>query len=120
MYFSKILPLQNNLTEMKDEADDALIRNCGFDVVTAVSLRESGQEKTLQTFDDKILPSTIQILAQFSEDEKRVGSADSLYFLWRIKKYSKDFSVTFPDKDMEILKKVPDERPRFSGKIGNK
>jgi hypothetical protein len=119
LYLCQILPLESKLNEKNDEADDALIRKCQFDVVIAVSLREAGQEKTLQLYDDKILPSTIQILSQLSKEQNRVGSGDCPYLLWRIKKYSRDFSVTFPEKEMEILKEIPDERPRFSGKIGN-
>jgi len=118
LYVNKISPLQRELDEKKEEARDKLIRDCGFDVYIAVSLREVGQEKTLQSFDEKILPSDIQVLFKFY-NESYIGSKDSLYLLWRIKKYSKDFSIAFPKKEMEILNNISDKRPTFSGKIGD-
>ncbi|HUB65910.1 MAG TPA: hypothetical protein VL981_00330 [Candidatus Methylacidiphilales bacterium] len=118
LYLGKVLPLQERLAEKKYEADENLIKGSALDIVIAVSLRESNQEKTLKILDETILPTDIQIFNKFVK-ENCLMSSDSAYFLWRIKKYSKDFSVKFPKNEMDIISKVPNERPKFSGKIGN-
>ena len=111
-YFLKVLPLQEAIQEIQLINEDKVVKDCAHDISLAVSLREAKQDQILHFLDEKNLPFAIEILEQYSEQDT-VDSHYSKYLLWKIKKYSKDFSVTFPAKEMEIINKVPEEYSTF-------
>lgn len=114
LYLGNILPLENELKQMRDRENDTVLVYCGFELAIAVSLRETNQVKLLASLDEQMLPTVIRLCSTKYKKELYAK-----YLLWRIKKYSKDFTVKFSKDDMEILSKVPDERPAHPGKIGN-
>lgn len=106
LYWSVISPFHKKIEHLRDEADSKLLGSLGWDISIAVRLREGDQEKLLKSFDDIFLPNGIVILS-----EKFNESPTARFYLWRVKKYCRDFSVSFPEKQMNILKNVPDQRP---------
>lgn len=121
VYWGKVLPLEHKLDELNIKLEHVeegvtadAIRDCCYDILVAVSLREANQVRLLAMLDEKRLPADIQLC---SVNYK--SSLNAKYVLWRIKQYSKDFAVKFSKDEMEILSKVPDKRPEFPGKIGN-
>ncbi len=85
-----------------------------MDILFAVWLKENNQRRLIDYFDEKSLPSVVRTLSVGYND-----NVQAAYCLWRIKKYSKEFSVVFPEEVRSILDKVSDDRPKFPGKIGN-
>lgn len=84
------------------------------DISTAVYLRENKQDYLLNKLDNTILPHEVLALRK-----EYSNHPDAPYFLWRIKRYYNDFSISPPAETKSILDGVPVERPRNSRQIGN-
>lgn len=112
MYLGIVVGLNKKIESLNDESDDALIRNFGWKLYIGVCIRES-HYKEVEDSVDKHLYFIIKLL-----NKKFSDRASAKYLLWRIKKYSKDFSIQFPKDAKEILNNIPDERPDYPEKIG--
>lgn len=114
VYVAKVQETKKELNDLKEELSGLFVSNSGWIISVAVQLREGDSKKILDYLDTKALPLTVRAMNGEFKD-----NTNAPYYLWRIKKYAHDFSITFDGKTNEILNAIPEKRPINPSKIGN-
>ena len=99
-------------SDLYARVDDATVGAVIYNLKAAYHLREAKPELLLSE-SEQALGGHVRYLQAMEQP-----NAQARYLLWKIKRYYSDFKVTPPAELAPLLARIPDDRPNYSGRIG--